>query len=57
MLRYAGWLEDAVSGDGDSRHDVVVAIKADHRLTETQKQALLSVYNNFVETGDEAPTQ
>ncbi|MGI9615217.1 MAG: helix-turn-helix domain-containing protein [Acidimicrobiales bacterium] len=52
MLRYAGWLEDAVSNGEDGRADVVMAIKADDRLTNPQKQALLSVYNNFIEGGD-----
>lgn len=52
MLRYAGWLEDTVSGHPKGASDVVAAIKADDRLTNPQKQALLSVYENFVETGD-----
>ena len=53
MLRYAGWLEDAAPDDLDGDGDVVSAIKADDRLSNPQKQALLSVYQNFVENDDE----
>lgn len=55
MLRYAGWLEDQA---GDDQHGaaggVVAAIKADDRLSNAQKKALLAVYQNFVETEDES---
>ena len=50
MLRYAGWLEDTVSDDPERASDVTTAIKADDRLTSSQKQALLSVYRSFIDT-------
>lgn len=53
MLRYAGWLEDAVAGEPADPGDVVTAIQADDRLTGDQKQALLSVYRSFVDGDDE----
>lgn len=55
MLRYAGWLEDQ-AGDGQdgAAGSVVAAIKADDRLSNAQKKALLAVYQNFVETEDES---
>lgn len=54
MLRYAGWLEENLSSSqNDGPSDVATAIRADERLTNNQKQALLSVYRSFVDgTGD-----
>lgn len=54
MLRYAGWLEDNLSSSSSGSSDVVSAIRADERLSNNQKQALLSVYRSFIDgTGDE----
>jgi transcriptional regulator with XRE-family HTH domain len=53
MLTYAGWLEQT-EGDADDETAppaTEVAIRADPRLTETQKRALLSVYRGFLEPG------
>lgn len=54
MLRYAGWLEDA-AGDGEEGDgpEVEVAIRSDARLSDQQKQALLSVYRGFVDAGED----
>jgi transcriptional regulator with XRE-family HTH domain len=50
MMRYAGLLNDAVDdGEYESPRETEAAIKADTRLTESQKQALLAVYRGFVE--------
>ena len=51
MLRYAGWLEDGVD---EVMPATEVVIRADPRLSETQKQALLSVYRGFLEAGTDA---
>jgi len=54
MLTYAGWLENSEDEVDDSAPPATeVAIRADPRLTETQKRALLSVYRGFLETGPE----
>jgi len=53
MLRYAGWLEDAASGDEDESCEVEAAIKASNRLSQQQKQAMLSVYRGFTAPGDQ----
>ncbi len=48
MMRYAGW-GDGSGGDRESDGlDVERAIKADERLSDQQKQALLSVYRGFL---------
>lgn len=51
MLRYAGWLEDAVGESGDEHEveacEVEASIKASRRLNAEQKQALLAVYRGF----------
>lgn len=54
MLRYAGWLDDSDSTKvgGDDELEVERAIKADGRLNDQQKQALLSVYRGFVTGND-----
>ncbi len=54
MLRYAGWLEDSAGEQDDDADepDVEAAIRGSRELTEQQKQALLSVYRGFVESGD-----
>ena len=47
ILSYAGWLK----GDADTeaeRVDVEPAIRADHRLTLEQQQALVSTYRAFL---------
>ncbi len=50
MLTQAGLLEDAqVSGDASSaRPTTEAAIRADGRLTDDQKEALLSVYRSYL---------
>ncbi|MDH3678917.1 MAG: helix-turn-helix domain-containing protein [Acidimicrobiia bacterium] len=55
MLHYAGWLEEVASdeADGYSEAGVETAIRSDRRLTEQQKQAMLSVYRGFIEASDE----
>lgn len=53
MLRYAGWLEDQAGDGPDGASDVATAIKADDRLSNAQKKALLAVYQNFVETDED----
>jgi len=57
LLAHAGLLSDetnesTASGDGrrDGRSAVEVAIDADDRLTDDQRQALLTVYRGFVGT-------
>lgn len=52
MMRYAGWRSEPGTGDTDTETslDVERAIKADERLSDQQKQALLSVYRGFVGT-------
>lgn len=49
MLQYAGWLEDGVVDDQAPQTEA--AIRADPRLSESQKQAMLSVYRGFLESG------
>lgn len=49
MMRYAGWLHETAD-DEDGPDDTEAAIRTDKRLSESQKQALLSVYRGFVET-------
>lgn len=53
MMRYAGWGGETNSSrsgdDGETDgQDVERAIKADERLSDQQKQALLSVYRGFL---------
>ena len=47
-------LEQAGAFDHDATHDTAVdteaAIRSDSRLTDEQKQALLSVYRSYVQT-------
>ena len=50
MLQYAGWLEDG-SGETVTTPHTELAIRADPRLSESQKQALLSVYRSFLQDG------
>lgn len=52
MMRYAGWRSEpgAEESDTEVNLDVERAIKADERLSDQQKQALLSVYRGFVGT-------
>jgi transcriptional regulator with XRE-family HTH domain len=47
LLAQAGLLEDA-AGDAPDAPDTEAAIRADPRLSEPQKQALLSVYRSYV---------
>lgn len=51
MLHYAGWLEDVTADGVTEPRDIGVetAIKSDRRLTEQQKQAMLSVYRGFID--------
>jgi transcriptional regulator with XRE-family HTH domain len=51
MLQYAGWLEDGTVDDMAPQTEA--AIRADPRLSESQKQALLSVYRSFLESDQE----
>lgn len=53
LLEQAGILDDD-EADPTRGSDVVRAIRADARLTPTQKEALLSVYSGFVGTPAEA---
>ena len=50
MLAQAGLLDDSLDTDGGPRQlpSTEAAIKADPRLTEDQKEALLSVYRSYV---------
>jgi hypothetical protein len=45
LLEQAGLLDEAPSG----RTDTEAAIRADPRLSESQKEALLGVYRGFTE--------
>ena len=55
MLRHAGWLDDSGPDDpADDDRDVESAIRASDRLTEKQKEALLSVYRSFVDSSEGA---
>lgn len=49
LLRQAGLLDDEEPGDAG---ETEAAIRADTRLTEAQKTALLSVYRSYVEAND-----
>ena len=51
MLRYAGWLEDGGTETVSTTPHTELAIRADPRLSESQKQALLSVYRSFLQDG------
>lgn len=50
MLAQAGLLEDESESDGGQRQppSTEAAIRGDQRLTEEQKEALLSVYRSYV---------
>ena len=47
ILSYAGWLKGE-GGDEDERIDAEPAIRADHRLTLGQQEALVSTYRAFL---------
>jgi hypothetical protein len=47
MLEQTGVVEDAAA---ESEPDTEAAIKADPRLTQAQKEALLGVYRGFIGT-------
>ena len=47
ILSYAGWLKGE-GGDEDERSDAEPAIRADHRLTLGQQEALVSTYRAFL---------
>jgi hypothetical protein len=49
LLEQAGLLDDVPTG----RADTEAAIRADPRLTESQKEALLGVYRGFTATSPE----
>ncbi|HZN14755.1 MAG TPA: helix-turn-helix transcriptional regulator [Acidimicrobiales bacterium] len=48
LLAQAGVLEEVAGVETPDRTDTESAIKADKRLTDPQKQALLSVYRSYV---------
>jgi hypothetical protein len=48
LLEQAGLLDDAAPGKPDTE----AAIRADTRLTDSQKEALLGVYRGFTEGSD-----
>jgi transcriptional regulator with XRE-family HTH domain len=48
LLVQAGLLEDDENGHGDDVVDTEGAIRADTRLTDDQKTALLTVYRSYV---------
>lgn len=50
MLAQAGLLDDSLDTDGGARQppSTEAAIRGDPRLTEDQKEALLSVYRSYV---------
>ena len=52
MMRYAGWSSGPASEASEEEPDTESAIRADDRLSESQKQALLSVYRGFIESED-----
>lgn len=47
LLAQAGLLDAVAGGDGGDVADTESAIKADPRLTDPQKQALLAVYRSY----------
>lgn len=47
ILSYAGWLESDGEGEAE-RFDAESAIRADHRLTLSQQEALVSTYRAFL---------
>jgi transcriptional regulator with XRE-family HTH domain len=52
LLAQAGVLEEVVGDRPDEHPATEAAIKADTRLTDPQKQALLSVYRSYVAQND-----
>jgi transcriptional regulator with XRE-family HTH domain len=55
LLAQSGLLEPDVEPDADADKLTESAIKADKRLTEAQKRALLSVYRSYVESNTDDP--
>lgn len=51
MMRYAGWLTETADNAERVPLETEAAIRADERLSESQKQALLGVYRGFIEAG------
>ena len=50
MLAYAGWIDGTDPAAGaDDGPGVEAAIRADRKLSDQQKQALLSVYRGFID--------
>jgi transcriptional regulator with XRE-family HTH domain len=52
LFEQAGLIDHTAKADEDEATEA--AIKADRRLTESQRRALLSVYRSYVEANDEA---
>ena len=52
MIEHAGLLDDDQTPGGRTAESTEAAIRADSRLTEAQKEALLAVYRGFVPDGD-----
>ncbi|PBC36897.1 transcriptional regulator [Rhodococcus sp. ACS1] len=49
MLEQAGLLDESVRADDDATE---AALRADRRLSESQKRALLSVYRSYIEANE-----
>ena len=54
LLEHAGLLDDEPSAPGARSDQTEAAIRADDRLTERQKEALLAVYRSFSTAGGDA---
>ena len=55
LFERAGLIDHTVKADEDKA--TAAAIKADRRLTESQRRALLSVYRSYVEANEAAEAQ
>jgi transcriptional regulator with XRE-family HTH domain len=55
LLEHAGVFADESSPKGERSQQTEAAIRADDRLTNAQKEALLSVYRSFAIDGDAEP--
>ena len=55
LLKQAGLVNEAADGDQKVADTTEAAIRADRRLSEAQKRALLSVYRSYIASAEEAP--
>jgi transcriptional regulator with XRE-family HTH domain len=55
LLEHAGVFADESSPKGERSQQTEAAIRADDRLTDAQKEALLSVYRSFATDADAEP--